>query len=238
MKKIFISGSISIKTLPIKVMATLDKLISKQYEILVGDAKWIDLLVQKYLDKKKYKLVKVVSIYNNPRNICDFFNKIKVKYDSNLKLERDRQIVKDVYMTKNSDASFIIWDWKSNGSFYNINRALSNNQEVQVFLDNDFLLKNNITINNILEIFEDRHEYSISEFLRINKNLSIKNGQELKKRFINKGILIKKWENFIPNEKYNMFITKTYIRWKEIFKYRRNIFDKVIDYHQDSLFNV
>jgi hypothetical protein len=35
MKKIFISGSMSIKTLPLKVEKSLDLLISKKYKLLV-----------------------------------------------------------------------------------------------------------------------------------------------------------------------------------------------------------
>ena len=43
-KKVFISGSISIKRLPKEALKSIGKIISKKFEILVGDAKGVDSL--------------------------------------------------------------------------------------------------------------------------------------------------------------------------------------------------
>ena len=47
-EKVFISGSLSIKVLPKETEETIDKIINKNAEILVGDAPGIDKLIQKY----------------------------------------------------------------------------------------------------------------------------------------------------------------------------------------------
>jgi len=43
-KKVFISGSISIKKLPKEAQKSIDNIINKGFEILVGDAKGVDSL--------------------------------------------------------------------------------------------------------------------------------------------------------------------------------------------------
>lgn len=48
MKSVFVSGSISIKTLPSEVIKSFDKIISKTIHVYVGDADGIDILTQNY----------------------------------------------------------------------------------------------------------------------------------------------------------------------------------------------
>ena len=59
-KNVFISGSINISKLPRSAIAKLDSIIEKGFSVLVGDAKGVDLQVQKYLLKKKYNKVKLM----------------------------------------------------------------------------------------------------------------------------------------------------------------------------------
>ena len=49
MKSVFVSGSISIKTLPSEVIKSFDKIISQNIQVYVGDADGIDILTQNYL---------------------------------------------------------------------------------------------------------------------------------------------------------------------------------------------
>ena len=49
--KVFIGGSIGIDYLDYTVTDELDKYMSGELEILVGDAYGVDKLVQKYMDK-------------------------------------------------------------------------------------------------------------------------------------------------------------------------------------------
>jgi len=75
MKKIFISGSISIKTLPKEIEKILERIIENEYKVLVGDAPGIDSLIQKYFVSKNYKNVAVYTVENKPRNYFDIFLK-------------------------------------------------------------------------------------------------------------------------------------------------------------------
>lgn len=52
--KVFIGGSIGIDYLDYTVTDELDKYMSGELEILVGDAYGVDKLVQKYLEKHGY----------------------------------------------------------------------------------------------------------------------------------------------------------------------------------------
>ncbi len=230
MKKIFISGSISLKKLDFKILASLDKIILKKYKVLVGDAFGIDSAIQEYLNQKQYFDVEVHSIYSQPRNIISSsFKTIKVDFDETLKSEREKQTFKDVFMTKNSDTSFVIWDGKSTGSFQNILRAINEKKEIIVFLDGNFLTKQATTKENITNIFESRHEYSLSEYLRENPKLQIKTVKILKEKLIEKGVLEKKQNEIIPTIKFKQFISEKYIRGRKILKFKKQIFNKIID---------
>jgi hypothetical protein len=46
---VFISGSISINKLPLLALNKINAIIARNYTVLIGDAKGVDLLVQEYL---------------------------------------------------------------------------------------------------------------------------------------------------------------------------------------------
>lgn len=227
MKKIFISGSIELRQLHETVIASLNKLIEKRYQILIGDANGIDELVQNYLSKKNYHNVVVYSIFSMPRCIStQKFNTKTIAHDTSLKSEREKQIFKDIEMTKDCDICFVIWDGKSNGSYNNILRAIEYKKDIQVFLDNNFLSKEDITKNNITNIFNDRHEYSLTKYLDVvlkkhNQNI-IKNTKQMKEILKEKGIL--SGENTY-NAKYENMITIKINRGREVMKFKKELLD-------------
>jgi len=138
-KKVFISGSISIKRLPKEALKSIDKIISKKFEILVGDARGVDSLVQEYCDSRGYHNVTVYSIYDIPRNkISDKFKFKKIGMDKSVrrKRESERQQAKDQAMTKDCDYCLVIWNGKSKGSYANILRAKKLKKVVKVVIDN------------------------------------------------------------------------------------------------------
>lgn len=125
MEKIFISGSININNLNYKVLKIIEQFERENCQIYLGDAKGVDFLVQKKLFKDKYFNVIICTIYSNPRNlITDKFKIENITVDSNIKNEREKQTIKDYYMTEKTNFSFVIWDGKSKGSYNNIIRAL------------------------------------------------------------------------------------------------------------------
>jgi hypothetical protein len=117
---IFISGSISINILPSLAIEKIDSIIEKNYKILIGDAKGVDLLVQEYLFKKKYNNVIVYFIGENIRNNTGNWEFNQIFEDTCIKKSRKLYTVKDIAMAKDADYGLMIWDGKSKGTLNNI----------------------------------------------------------------------------------------------------------------------
>jgi hypothetical protein len=150
MNRVFVSGSISIKTLPIEVIKSFDKIIAQNIQVIVGDADGIDALTQNYFESKNYINLTVCFIYDRPRNLAsNLFEIKKIDYDTNLKSQREKQTAKDIYMTNNTDYSFVIWDGKSKGSYANIKRAIENNKKLKVHY-----IQEELTVQNIDSIYK------------------------------------------------------------------------------------
>ena len=145
--KIFISGSIGINKLPASVIKKIDSIISKHFMILIGDAKGIDLTVQKYLLKKKYENVEVYYAGNNIRhNVGDW--KIKEVLAKNNEKGRDLYTLKDIEMAKEADYGLMVWDGESKGTLNNI--LLMNKLNKKFFVALDGLIVNNTQIEEII----------------------------------------------------------------------------------------
>lgn len=149
--KIFISGSIGINKLPMSVMKKIDSIISKHFMILIGDAKGIDLVVQKYLFKKKYENVQVYYAGDNIRhNVGDWETK-EILAKNNEK-GRDLYTLKDVEMAKESDYGLMVWDGESKGTLNNI--QLMNKLNKKFFVALDGLIVSNVQIEEIIRVKE------------------------------------------------------------------------------------
>jgi len=174
MKKVFISGSMSIKKLDDLLIGSLNKIIFKNIQVLVGDANGVDKIVQEYFFSQDYFNVIVYSIFNNPRNLLS--NKFKIKKIKVYNLQgRIAQEKKDESMTMDSDYSFVIWDGKSKGSFNNILRALKNNKKLKVYYQKEkrFLEKSELNVNNIKRIYYKHNGLGLKELAKhTNQSLS------------------------------------------------------------------
>jgi hypothetical protein len=172
MSKVFISGSISLKKLPRCIEDSIDKIIQKNMEILIGDADGIDTLVQKYCNRLDYNTVTVYSIYASPRYKLKKFGSKYIAVKGDIKKERERQKFKDAAMTKDSEYSLIIWDEKSKGSYNNIIRAIDNNNAVKLYLCSEkcFLESRKITKIEIEYIYRKNNGYSAAEVVEYLKN--------------------------------------------------------------------
>ena len=185
MKKVFISGSISIKELPDEIKTSLNNIKEKNIAVLVGDAKGVDTLIQKYFSKTSYDNVTICSIYDTPRNRTSArFKTITVDAAKSIKSERKRQEIKDEYMTLNSTYSFVIWDGKSKGSFNNINRALEQKKLLKVFYTKEsrYLNHSEITKENIKKIYEDNNGITLKDLSKYT-NLSLDTLKENIKKY-------------------------------------------------------
>lgn len=234
MNSVFISGSISIKTLPSEVIKSFDKIISQSIHVYVGDADGIDTLTQKYFASKNYTNVVVCTIYDRPRNMAlNLFEINQVSYDPNIKSERERQISKDSYMTSNTDYSFVIWDGKSKGSFSNIQRAFEYDKKLKIYCTNldRCLLKEELTPSNIEGIYKSNTGYTPSEIIAkikaSNIYTNISKVSELKEWLVSHKIF-KECKNKIEiDSRYrDYFIVENY-RGNQNIKYKQNILELI-----------
>jgi len=106
-----ISGSRSIETLNPEALTRINKIIELNYEILIGDAPGVDLLVQTYLDSLNYDNVQVWYAFNTLRNNVGNWGTVKVQGSYSLR---------DKLMMSSADFGLAIWDGKSPGTKRNI----------------------------------------------------------------------------------------------------------------------
>jgi hypothetical protein len=136
MKKVFIAGSISIKTLPAAITARIDRIIEKELGILIGDAPGVDRLVQQYLAEKAYGQVLVVHTAGVCRNNLGHWPTRSVAANPGLRGARF-YAVKDRAMADGADYGLMIWDWKSSGTLGNIRNLVRLGKPVLVFRFSD-----------------------------------------------------------------------------------------------------
>lgn len=248
MQKVFISGSISIKELPSKVIARLNNMLNKLH-ILVGDADGIDSTVQNYFKHKNYFNVTVYSIYEKPRCLkSDRFTTKTIAVEGSITKERERQAEKDKIMTDDSNYSLVIWDGYSLGSFNNILRSIEQKKPVVVFNTkiDEFLPKNKLTYPEIEYIYYESNGYTGSEVIdKMGLEIPFKTTKELKKYLRDNKIIERKdsldypckgFEDLFVIEKYQGKITnlKFSIKFTEWIT-QQPIKNEIIN-TQDSLF--
>jgi hypothetical protein len=148
--KVFISGSISISELPNSAIRKIDNIIEKNFTIVIGDAKGIDLQVQKYLLKKKYSNVIVYYAGTEIRNNVGGWNTNNIQNENNKK-GRELYTLKDMAMAKDSDYGLMIWDGKSKGTLNNILNMKNESKRCFVILDGLVVDERNIDAYLIAE---------------------------------------------------------------------------------------
>ncbi|MFA5518694.1 MAG: hypothetical protein WDA74_05500 [Spirochaetota bacterium] len=132
--RVFISGSISIKKLPKYALHKIDNIIKKDYHVFVGDAKGVDSIVQKYLQKKNYQNVIVYYAGNEIRNNYGNWETKQVN-NSSKKKGRELYTLKDIEMANDADFGLMIWDGKSEGTLNNISMMKLRNKRFFVVID-------------------------------------------------------------------------------------------------------
>jgi len=208
---VFISGSISIKTLPQEVKNSIHKVVDNQMKILVGDANGIDTLVQEYCLLLNYYNVTVYTISSIPRyRASDKFNLNIVSVPSGIKSVRERQQSKDKAMTNDCQYSFIIWDGKSKGSYANILRSFEQDKKIKLYAENKFLEQREINHENIEAIYRKNSGYTAFEVVQNLKNI-FNRTQDLNRYLVQNSIIKKDNNVYQPMSQYEeLFIIDRY----------------------------
>lgn len=247
---VFISGSISIKSLPPQVVESLNTMMAKQLTIFVGDAPGIDTLVQDLCNANNYFNVLIYTITSSPRYIANQeFNFKHIFVDQDIKKERERQGYKDRAMTDDSDYSLVVWDGSSKGSYSNILRSLEQNKPVKVYYDliQDYLPSEKITKLDITFIFRENNGYTTSEVVEHLQNNGIerfRRSQDLNKFLLAEKLLVKEDKVYEPtSKKPDLFIVESYRGKVSGVKFNNDFIDwieevsSVVETEQPSLFD-
>jgi hypothetical protein len=215
--KVFISGSISVKSLNKLLLESFNKILLNNLEVLVGDAPGIDTLVQDFFNRSNYTNLTVYSIQSFPRyKANDNFQTKYIEVSNEVKKERERQTFKDEAMSSEANYSLVIWDGKSKGSYANIIRALKLKRAIKVYytIKNNFLDKKDITIQNIDFIYRENNGYSATEVIEYLKEQGIeefKRTQDLNKYLLEKNVNKKEEKIYLPLVNYdNLFLIEKY----------------------------
>jgi len=131
--RVFISGSMSIKTLPVQALYKIDDFLSDNFTILIGDAPGTDTLVQKYLFLQDYRDVLIYFVGNKIRNNVGQWETKQIK-SNHLEVGRALYTLKDVEMVNDTDIGLMVWDGKSKGTLNNTLMMKSRNKEFSVIM--------------------------------------------------------------------------------------------------------
>jgi len=133
-KKVFISGSISIKSLDEEQRTVIEQVVETNHTILIGDAYGVDKAVQQYLTEKDYRSVIVYFSGEKARNNIGNWQTKQISNPENL-TGRSRYQLKDKAMANDCDCGIMFWDGKSKGTKFNMDYMKN--------LGKDFLVKRN-----------------------------------------------------------------------------------------------
>lgn len=155
---VFISGSISITSLPQLAIQKVNNIIKNNLPVIIGDAAGVDSLVQRYLQENGYRNVIVYYAGNRIRNnIGNWF--IKNVSSKNNETGRSLYTLKDIQMANDAKYGLMIWDGKSPGTLNNINQMKSQDKQFfvvvkEIIVDDkhiDLILnKRNVSLQNII----------------------------------------------------------------------------------------
>ena len=118
-KKVFISGSISIKSLDEEQRTVIERVVESNHTILIGDAYGVDKAVQQYLTEKDYRSVIVYFSGEKARNNIGNWQTKQIPNPENL-TGRSRYQLKDKAMANDCDCGIMFWDGKSKGTKFNM----------------------------------------------------------------------------------------------------------------------
>lgn len=136
MTTVFIAGSISISRLHEKVQERINKIVSSDFNVVVGDADGADTSIQQCLHDYRATKVTVYCVGDAPRNnVADWpVHRVHSKARAG---SRAFFTAKDLEMTRSSDYGLMIWDCKSTGTLSNVIELLREKKKSVVFVNKD-----------------------------------------------------------------------------------------------------
>lgn len=144
MTTVFIAGSISISRLHEKVADRINKIVSSDFNIVVGDADGADTSIQECLQRYQAGKVTVYCTGDSPRNnVAEWpVHRVVSKAKAGT---RAFFTAKDLEMARDSDYGLMVWDCKSTGTLSNVIELLREKKKSVVFVNKN---KDFVTISD------------------------------------------------------------------------------------------
>ncbi len=144
MTTVFIAGSISISRLDDKVADRINKIVSSDFNVVVGDADGADASIQECLQRHQARKVTVYCTGETPRNnVAEWpVHRVVSKAKAGT---RAYFTAKDLEMARDSDYGLMVWDCKSTGTLSNVIELLREKKKSVVFVNKN---KDFVTISN------------------------------------------------------------------------------------------
>lgn len=134
MTTVFIAGSISISRLHEKVADRINKIVSSDFNVVVGDADGADTSIQECLQRYQAQKVTVYCTGDSPRNnVAEWpVHRVVSKAKAGT---RAYFTAKDLEMARHSDYGLMVWDCKSTGTLSNVIELLREKKKSVVFVN-------------------------------------------------------------------------------------------------------
>ena len=134
MTSVFISGSMNIKNLDSNVKKRINKIITSNFKIILGDADGVDASIQDFLVEQKASLVTVYCSGPQPRNNLGAWPVMRID-TKHAPGTRAFFTAKDLKLADDADYGMMIWDTKSTGTLSNVVELLSRKKKSVVYIN-------------------------------------------------------------------------------------------------------
>jgi hypothetical protein len=132
--KVFVAGSRALSRLNDAVRKRLDRIISEEHQVLIGDANGADRIVQQYFADHHYRNVTVFCTGGRCRNNVGQWTTVAIAPPLGVHSGRDFYAVKDQEMAAKATHGLMLWDGESRGTFANIRNLVRDSKPVVVYL--------------------------------------------------------------------------------------------------------
>lgn len=129
--KVFLGGSRHISRLNERIRKRLEELVSRELDVLIGDANGADKAMQRFFADQGYSRVTVFFVGDAPRNNEGSWTTRRV--EAGRRKGFDFFAAKDEEMTRLADAGLMLWDGKSRGTLENARRLVSQGKAVALY---------------------------------------------------------------------------------------------------------
>ena len=133
MKAVFLGGSRRISRLNPAIRSRLEELVSRDMQILIGDANGADRAMQRQLADWAYGNVVVFFVGSAPRNNEGRWSTHRIPVPGGAK-GFEYYAAKDRAMAREADCGLMLWDGESRGTLTNVEALVRDGKPVALYL--------------------------------------------------------------------------------------------------------